>query len=48
MISDSGEMIRLVRPGERRAGEMVWRMEAVAEYSLPAASPAPPPLAPAP
>ena len=43
MVSDQGRMVRLVRPAEGRAGEMVWRMEEVAEYSLPAAGPAPPP-----
>ncbi len=45
MVADQGAMIRLVRPGEERAGELAWRMEEVAEYSLPQAGPAPRPLA---
>lgn len=44
MVSDQGRMIRLVRPGDGRAGEMVWRMEEVAEYTLPEAGAAPAPV----
>jgi hypothetical protein len=42
--ADQGSMIRLVRPGEPRAGEVVWRMEGATEYALPQAGPAPPPI----
>jgi hypothetical protein len=48
MLSDQGAMVRLVRPSDQRAGEMVWRMEETAEYTLPLAGPAPRPLTPTP
>lgn len=44
MTSHLGAMLRLIRPGARHAGEIVWRVEERAEYTLPAAGPVPPPL----
>lgn len=41
MGADQGGMIRLVRPGDSRAGEAIWRMDEATEYALPQAGPAP-------
>lgn len=43
MYSVQRAMIRLVRPGAHRAGEVVWRLEEDFEYDLPTAAPAPAP-----